>query len=147
MNILKILTDKRRKGDLGEDAAVKFLKKNRYKILKRNFVSDGNEIDIVAEDRKNNTVVFVEVKARSVSGIGKYESRPASSVTPEKQRKIINASKLFMRKIRQKTKMRYDVIEVYLEKENGKDIIEKIEHLISAFDYNTAYDSKYFYEK
>ena len=89
MNILKILTEKRLKGNLGERAAAKYLKKKGYKILERNLVANGNEIDIVAFDKKRNTVVFTEVKARSIRGIGSFESRPAASVTPEKQRKII----------------------------------------------------------
>ena len=143
MNILKILTEKRQRGNLGEKAAAKFLKKNRYKILKRNFVEDGHEIDIIAKDVKRNTVVFVEVKTRSVASIGSFESRPAASVTPEKQRKIISASIGFKRRMDHNTRIRYDVIEVYLEKIKGKDRIREIQHLISAFDFNTAYNKRY----
>ena len=147
MNILKVVTDKRRKGNVGEDAAAKFLRKNGYKILERNFVGDGSEIDLIAKNRKDGTTVFVEVKTRSVDKTGSYESRPAAAVTPEKQRKIIFASKIYMSRMRLKTKMRYDVIEVLLENIDGKEKIADIRHLISAYDYNTAYDAKYFYSK
>jgi len=143
MNILKILTEKRLKGNLGERAAAKYLKKKGYKILERNLVAGGNEIDIVAFDKKRNTVVFTEVKARSIQGIGSFESRPAASVTPEKQRKIISASTRFMSRMGQNTRMRYDVIEVYLENTKGKDKVGEIKHLISAFDFNTAYDKQF----
>ena len=143
MNILKILTEKRIKGNLGEDASAKFLKKNGYKILERNFVDDGHEIDIVAYDKKRSTVVFVEVKTRSVGNIGKMESRPAASVTPEKQRKIISASTRFMSRVGRNKRMRYDVIEVFLENVGGKDKVKEIKHLVSAFDFNTAYDKRF----
>jgi len=52
-------------GKLGEDIAVKFLRKKRYKILERNFQKDikglkFGEIDIVA--KKDNVIIFIEVK-------------------------------------------------------------------------------------
>ena len=147
MNILKILTDKRIKGNLGERAAAKFLKKKRYKILALNFVGNGHEIDIVARDKKNDTVAFVEVKTRSEGSVGYIESRPASAVTPEKQRSIIKASKEFTKRMQKNTRIRYDVIEVYLERVGSRHRVKEINHLVSAFDYNTAYDSKYFYSK
>ena len=50
MQILKIRTEKRITGNIGEDAACKYLRKNKYKILKRNYVSNGHEIDIIAEN-------------------------------------------------------------------------------------------------
>ncbi len=50
MNILKIFTEKRIIGNIGEDAVVKYLKKNHYKILERNYVMGDHEIDIIAEN-------------------------------------------------------------------------------------------------
>ena len=147
MNILKVLTDKRLRGNLGERAAAKFLKKNRYKILAMNFVGGDHEIDIVAKNKEGDTTVFVEVKTRSIDSLGSHESRPAAAVTPEKQRNIIGASKIFMKKTHPNTKIRYDVIEVYLEKEKCRDKVKKINHLISAFDYNTAFDRDYFFRQ
>ena len=86
MNILKILTVKREIGNIGELAAVKFLRKNGYKILERNYVAAGYEIDIIAENR--DYTVFTEVKTRTLGAQSPKEARPASSVTPEKQRKL-----------------------------------------------------------
>ena len=45
MKILDILTPNRKKGNIGERAAVRFLRKNGYKILERNYVALGSEID------------------------------------------------------------------------------------------------------
>ena len=147
MKILGIDTEKRRRGDLGEKVAADFLEKNGYKILERNFVGAGNEIDIVATNKERDTTVFIEVKTRIQSTVNSRFSRPAAAVTPEKQRKIISASKIYMKKLKYKTKMRYDVIEVYLEKTEGEDKVSDIKHLVSTFDYNTAYDKAYFYKK
>ena len=49
-------------GAKGEKAAAKFLKKNGYRIVKKNFYSAHGEIDIIAENKEY--LVFVEVKSR-----------------------------------------------------------------------------------
>ena len=49
-------------GAQGEDIAIDYLRRKGYVILDRNWRSGHREIDIVA--RKDDTVVFVEVKAR-----------------------------------------------------------------------------------
>ena len=48
-----------------------------------------------------------------------------------------------MSRMGQNTRMRYDVIEVYLEKKNNKPRVKEIKHLISTFDHGTAYVRKY----
>ena len=137
MNILKILTGKRLTGNFGEKKAAAFLKKKGYRILERGYVGNGNEIDIVASI--DGTVVFVEVKTRSIGSENPKEPRPASSVTPEKQRKIIRASSEFMRTRRLSQRMRYDVVEVYLENRKNKKRVKEIKHLLNTFDISTAY--------
>ena len=64
MKILEILTEKRQIGTIGEDAAAKHLKKNKYRILRKNYVALDYEIDIIAENK--DFLVFVEVKTRTV---------------------------------------------------------------------------------
>ena len=51
-------------GSKGEDIACKFLKKDKYKILEKNYGCRQGEIDIIARDRKG-VLCFVEVKAKS----------------------------------------------------------------------------------
>ena len=53
-------TEKRRKGDLGESIAVKFLEGKGYKVLARNYLKPWGEIDIIVE--KERVLHFVEVK-------------------------------------------------------------------------------------
>ena len=45
-------------GNYGEDAAVKYLKKNKYIVTERNFNVRGGEIDIIAKKLTKNTSIF-----------------------------------------------------------------------------------------
>ena len=137
MKILEIQTEKRLLGNLGERAAAKYLKKNGYKIAKRNFVAEGHEIDLIAETR--DTVVFVEVKTRTIGTSTAYESRPAAAVTPEKQRGIIKAAQIYAAFNPRGKKLRFDIVEVYVLTKDNRKTVAEIKHLISAFNKNTAY--------
>ena len=137
MNILKVLTKSRATGNLGEDAATRHLRRHGYRILERNFVAENCEIDIIAKRR--DTIAFVEVKTRDIKWLGFKEARPASSVTPEKQKKIIKSATRFIGYKYKNLKKRFDVIEVYLEASNGKTKIKEVRHLENTFDLNTAY--------
>ena len=134
MNILKVLTERRKTGNVGEDAAAKFLRKHGYRILERNFAELGAEIDIIAKNREY--YVFVEVKTRTLGHQSPKEPRPASSVTPEKQRKIITVAKWYLGTVPKGRKIRFDVIEVYLNEEKE---VQRIMHLENAFNYDTAH--------
>lgn len=137
MNILKILTPNRERGNVGERAAVRLLRWHGYRILEKNYTANNAEIDIIA--RKKDVTAFVEVKARDVKHLGHYQARPASAVTPEKQRKIIKVADYYARRADLKTRMRFDVIEVYLEDTPKGVKVKEIKHLEAAFDKNTAY--------
>ena len=93
MRILDIFTPQRKIGNIGEREAAKFLRKNGYRILEKNYVALGAEIDIIAKNKE--VTAFVEVKTRNVKYLGYKESRPGASVTPEKQRKIIKAASFY----------------------------------------------------
>lgn len=133
MKILDIIIKKksdakslsRRVGDFGENAATKYLSKNGYKILERNYVARGKEIDIIAQNKE--FIVFCEVKSRKTNEnfIKKY-GRPRDAVNKEKQLHISSAARYYLSKNKITKRIRFDVIEVYLEnqKENKiKDII------------------------
>ena len=96
MEILKVNTERRKLGDFGEKAAAKALKKDGYRILERNYAPEDAEIDIIAE--KDGVTAFVEVKTRhkSDADASRIEPRPASAVTPKKQRAIIGAAKVYL---------------------------------------------------
>ena len=82
-------------GKAGEQFVADYLKSKGYIIKNRNGrASRYGEIDIVAENHEN--IVFVEVKTRQsnalVSGIEAVDTR--------KQRRIKNASYMFMKRLR-----------------------------------------------
>jgi putative endonuclease len=137
MKILEVLTRQRRIGNRGEKIAAKPLKKSGYRILCKNYVAFDNEIDIIAEDK--TTVAFIEVKTRTVGRESANEPRPASAVTPEKQRKIIHAAKCFLAGYKKERRASLDVIEVYL---NADGTPNKTLHIKNAFNINTAYNGR-----
>jgi putative endonuclease len=71
-------------GKSGEDQAAAELERRGYAILARRYRTKHGEIDIVARDRE--TIVFVEVKARSTGEFG----TAASAVTSQKQRRLVS---------------------------------------------------------
>ena len=145
MKILKVKTLQRKIGDLGERAATIYLLLHGYLILKRNYTAHDAEIDIIA--RRGNTTAFIEVKARNVKGMERANTRPAAAVNAEKQRKIIKASEHFMRQSKSHTRMRYDIIEVYLEGSPERVRVSDVKHLRDSFNINTAYDANYYYRR
>ena len=137
MNILKIKTEKRQLGDYGEAVARRYLRRHGYRIVKRNFVADSHEIDIIATNR--DFLVFVEVKTRTVGKENPNEPRPASSVTAEKQRSIISAARFYTAYNPCNKKKRFDVIEVYVSSNNNRYYVAEVKHLQNAFNLNTAF--------
>ncbi len=111
-----------RVGKRGEEIAEKYLKKQRYKILDKNFRCKQGEIDIIALDK--NEIVIIEIKTRTSDTFGK----PIDAVNTKKQKHIYNAAKYYLYKNKLETKeIRIDVIEIYIE---GKKI--KINHIKKA---------------
>ena len=94
-------------GRKGEDLAVKFLKKQRYKIIERNFKCTYGEADIIA--RQDDCYVFIEVKARASDTYG----RPLDAVDYVKQNKYKKiAEYYFYIKNIFDVSGRFDVIEI-----------------------------------
>ena len=114
---------KRTIGDVGEDAACKFLKKNKYKILERNFRKTYGEIDIIAE--KGGTVSFVEVKTRKSDEYG----APSEFVNFKKQERIKKTAYAYICEKGLDCGFSFDIIEVYAENCKAKSI----NHIINAF--------------
>lgn len=106
-------------GDIGESLAINYLKEKKYKILEINFSNCIGEIDIIA--KKNNNIIFIEVKNRSSIKFG----LPRESVNWKKQQKIRNVALSYLKLKRLlNTSCRFDVI----------DILEgKITHIKNCF--------------
>lgn len=125
--------DKKEKslGQLGEDAAVKFLKRQGYKIVERNFKNrvgrQVGEIDIVA--RKNGEMVFVEVKTRNLENYG--ETLPEENITPSKLHKLAKIANTYMHcKKLLDTPYHFDAISVWIDADHQA---AKIKHMKNIF--------------
>lgn len=121
-------------GNLGENRAARFLKKNGYKIVQRNIHLSHNELDIIAVHKKSKVIAFVEVKARTVDDdLYSRFGTPATAVSRSKQARTISAAKAFLAENPKflKFQPRLDIIEVYLKK--GDLTILKINHIENAF--------------
>ncbi|MEM7009433.1 MAG: YraN family protein [Thermodesulfobacteriota bacterium] len=103
-------TNTKAAGRRGEDLACKCLKKDKYKILEKNYRVRQGEIDIIAED-KNKVLCFVEVKARSRTDYGSA----IEAVTYAKQKKLLAAAFVYIEEMKIKSKdMRFDIVSVDL---------------------------------
>jgi len=115
-------------GELGETAAVRFLKKRGYKILERNARTIFGEIDIVAI--KDGFTIFVEVRSRSTSSLGP----PYLSIDRIKERHIVKNALAYMKRLKHTEQCwRIDVVSVKLD-HNYK--VEKIELFENAVEDN-----------
>ncbi len=83
--------NKREVGSLGEDLAIKALKKQGYRILERNHTTRFGEIDIIAEE--GGCLVFVEVKKRNTALFGDA----LSAVTKTKQQHVVKSALWYLK--------------------------------------------------
>jgi putative endonuclease len=120
----RLRKEKKELGKKGEELALRFLKKNGYQIIERNYVCKLGEIDIIA--REKATLAFVEVKTRTSTLFGP----PELSVTPFKQMQLSKAALYFLKvKKLEDAKARFDVVAILLGREG-----EEIELIKNAFD-------------
>jgi putative endonuclease len=79
-------------GQLGEQAAERYLKRLGYIIVARSQRGDLGELDLIAVDGR--TIVFVEVKTRR----GDEAGHPAEAVDEEKQRRITRLALAYLKR-------------------------------------------------
>ena len=109
-------------GKLGEELAVKFLRKNGYEILETNWTFQKAEIDIIA--KKETILAVVEVKTRSSLEFG----LPQDFVKPKKIQLLVKAINEYVVSKDLDFEVRFDIIAVHKE-----DKSFAIEHLKDAF--------------
>ena len=113
-------------GEMGEEYAVKFLNKKKYKILERNYRKRYGEIDIIAENK--NYIVFVEVKTRHTDSM----TSASDAVNRQKQLKLIKTASLYLAENETEKFCRFDVCEVYVNAANLK--LVDINYIEAAFE-------------
>ncbi|MGN0940454.1 MAG: YraN family protein [Selenomonadaceae bacterium] len=106
-------------GNRGEDIAADYLLKHGYKILERQYRTKRGEIDIIG--KKDNTIVFFEVKSRRSLKYG----APALAVDYRKQKKIVNSAVVYLEfNGGMNQQCRFDVIEVYFLPDGSNKVIQ-----------------------
>ena len=108
-------------GRRGERIAADYLRKNGFRLLYKNFRSKrGGEIDLVCRDRRERTLVFVEVKTRTTDAFGP----PHEGVTQAQRDRIIRGAKEWLRMLDDpRVSYRFDVLEVLMEPAQSVNLI------------------------
>lgn len=101
-------------GNIAEDKAAEHLKRNGFKIIKRNFYSKFGEIDIIA--RKDGELHFVEVKS------GKNFD-PIYNITPSKLNKITKTINYYI--LKEDTDEPF-CVDAIIIKDNGVEFVENV---------------------
>lgn len=110
---------------MGEDLACGELRRRGYAILARRYRTRHGEIDIIA--REGETVVFVEVKARSDEAFG----GGGAAVTAWKQQRIVRmATDYLARHGLLEAPCRFDVVTVQFDA--GRPRLEVYAHAFTA---------------
>ena len=117
-------TQKKELGKKGEDLALRYLKKNGYRIFERNYACKVGEVDIIAKEK--DTLVFIEVKTRTSTVFGP----PQLAVNVAKQMQLSKAALYFLKeKGLGDVKARFDVVAIVLGPKGPE-----IELIRDAFD-------------
>jgi putative endonuclease len=115
------MSDKIKTGNKGEELAAKFLADKGYEIVSRNYRYKHAEIDIIV--RKDNWLVFVEVKTRKSSSFGE----PEVFVDAKKADKVMEGAEQFMVEQNWHGNIRFDIVSV------KTGTTPQIEHFEDAF--------------
>lgn len=117
-----------------EDVVCRWLKKQGYRILDRNYrARKKSELDIVAKDR--NTLVFIEVKARRKQSL----FSPLRSIDERKRNALSVACETYLQELQatgvdtDDLSVRYDVVTLSFDEE-GEPV--SIDHYISYLVMN-----------
>ncbi len=115
---------KRLSGAWGEELALRYLMREGYVLLERNYRTRYGELDLILEHE--NVLVFVEVKLRRGTGFG----HPLEAVTPRKQASIRSLARQYLRDRRPRffDALRFDVVGILV----GNDEPEVV-HIENAF--------------
>lgn len=120
-------------GVMGERRAALYLLLRGYRILERNYRTGHLELDLIAV--RGRTILFAEVKTRSYQP-GQISSAPppGTAVRFEKQRNTRQAATAYLRSHPTHRRPRMDVLEVFLEKREGRrPRIHHIRHIQGAY--------------
>jgi len=106
-------------GKDGEDIALKYLLKQGYKLLQRNWHFGKYEVDLIIEN--DEYLVFVEVKFRSSN----YFGEPEIFVSDKQKHNLVKAANRYISRYGVEKEARFDIISIVMQ--NNKPSIKHIE--------------------
>ena len=138
---MKLFTSKVQKlGELGEDIACKFLKKQGFSVFERNYTKKWGEIDIVA--KREGTLHFIEVKSVScekgwvsvtheTSGIGD-QYRPEDNMHGLKAKRLARTIETYIleKNLAEDVIWQFDLATVYIGQGTKEGRVEMLEDVI-----------------
>ena len=105
-------------GKKGEQLAAEFLMKQGFEIVVRNYRYKHAEIDLII--KRDDWLIFVEVKARSSSDFGE----PEEFVDARKVNRIFDAAEEYIYSTDWHGHIRFDIVSVKLGKEPVVELFE-----------------------
>ena len=111
-------------GKKGEQLAIEFLIKNKYKILEKNYRYLKAEVDVIAQ--RENILAAIEVKTRTSN----YFGNPQDFVNPKKIKLLLSAIDNYVIENDLDVEVRFDIIAIIKNKK-----YTDIQHLKDAFLY------------
>ncbi|HZX73961.1 MAG TPA: YraN family protein [Cyclobacteriaceae bacterium] len=100
------MADKIKRGTEGELAAAEFLMSKGFEIVQRNYRHKRSEIDLIV--KKDNWLIFVEVKLRSSARFG----HPEEFVDLKKEKKILEGAEHYLFETNWNGNVRYDIVAI-----------------------------------
>jgi len=108
-------------GQQKEHQAAAWLKQQAIDIIHQNYLCKGGEIDLIGIEKRQNRLIFFEVKYRKNSTFG----HPAEMITPQQQQRILRCAQRFLQTYPQYQDypMQFDVL-TFLDKQTEPERIE-----------------------
>jgi putative endonuclease len=116
------VSDKIKKGKEGETLAAEFLVNKGFEIIERNYRYKRAEIDLIV--KKNNWLIFVEVKMRSSDAYG----YPENFVDYKKVKNVTDGAEEYTYRKNWQGNVRFDVVSIR-EQRGEREIV----HIEDAF--------------
>lgn len=95
-------------GRWGEELAARYLERQGFKILFRDWRCGHRDLDLIAQKEDEDLLVVVEVKTRRNERFGDA----SLAVTPQKIRSIIIATNAFVKTYQVHSRIRFDIITI-----------------------------------
>jgi putative endonuclease len=107
-------------GTTGESLALQYLRNKGFSFVEKNYRTRFGEIDLIV--KKDNTLVFVEVKTRKDT----FKGQPYEAITLRKRRHILKVAQYYL--INKRTsKVRLDAVSILLK--DDKPVIQHFENI------------------